>query len=698
MGSRIGQGGNYKLILQAQSVIRATNRGEVGMNISTGGPQILFFERDQQMTALLTSEFQLAGYECYAARTAVEVFDVIARNSIQLVLINLAQAATSRHEFWVALEAQRRGRGIQVISFRCFNLASYGPFDPEERPSEVTADAEVDGMQGVMRLIELVRTRVPTANAPASTSQRSSKATVPIPAMPSPSPLMTANDAPWTSSLTTVPLPPRSGMIYQPELPPDGPPLSEKQESLYAPFTQNVGSPPMPPPTISTKTGAAASIVMPPSGTGKGAAVTGKPSYVEKIRAVLYPNQRTWSSQGKLSSSTMPDTNNKRDTQYSAPQAAPTNPAAEAPTLQHLANGQMESSLAQLSRMVQERQPFTREYTNHGTPFHPPESTQFGQQLGSQASYRGNGHVPYNADRMNYAPPAPTPRPTQYAENLSSIPLRASPIQDLPAERTGEQVNTDGLRRPDVLSRTNYGQQSTPTPPLSSIATSKPASNSSPYQAVPAPTVKRPALTPIPPHAEEKEKVTDVLTHQKIEERKKINKPVLVEQKSESAQERPPQNVPAETDEAKNNSLLMDIMQSLPPMPPPSAQPPQAIQPQVLNGRATRSLGSVLIEGHLVPQSRLEVAENIQRMLCGVDLNYQLGEILLMFKLLTPDQLLAASLVSFGLINTKQIGSLGRIRQELHAMGLEYDLENLLVLFRILTPEQVREVKASWQS
>jgi hypothetical protein len=126
------------------------------------------------------------------------------------------------------------------------------------------------------------------------------------------------------------------------------------------------------------------------------------------------------------------------------------------------------------------------------------------------------------------------------------------------------------------------------------------------------------------------------------------------------------------------------------PIPPP--------QTPVLSGRATRSLGNVLLEGHLVPQHRLEVAQNIQRMLRGVDMNYQLGEILLMFKLLTPDQLLAASLVSYGLIAAPQIGALGRIRQELHAIGLEYDLESLLVLFRILTPDQLREVRASWSS
>jgi hypothetical protein len=149
---------------------------------------------------------------------------------------------------------------------------------------------------------------------------------------------------------------------------------------------------------------------------------------------------------------------------------------------------------------------------------------------------------------------------------------------------------------------------------------------------------------------------------------------------------------------ASNNAVLLDIVQSLPPMPAlTKQQQQQSVQPQVLNGRATRSLNKVLLDGHLVPEDRLEVAQSIQRMLRGVDLNYQLGEILLMFKLLTPDQLLAASLVSFGMLNTTQISALGRIRQELHSMGLEYDLENLLVLFRILTPEQLREVRSSLQ-
>lgn len=153
-----------------------------------------------------------------------------------------------------------------------------------------------------------------------------------------------------------------------------------------------------------------------------------------------------------------------------------------------------------------------------------------------------------------------------------------------------------------------------------------------------------------------------------------------------------------QTQKTPDNALLLDIVQSLPAMPAPTPQAQQSRQPQVHQGRATRSLGSVLLEGHLVPQNRLEVALNIQRMLRGVDMNYQLGEILLMFKLLTPDQLLAASLVSYGLITPAQISALGRIRQELHAIGLEYDLENLLILFRILTSEQLREVRSSWSS
>src|SRR6266700_5439703 len=150
----------YVILAQIIGIDAAITRS-AGMNVNSGGPHILLFERDQQLTGLLTSEFQLAGYECHAARTAVEVFDAIARFPIRLVLVNLAQAAASRREFWVALDAQRRGRGIQVFTFRCMNIAGYGADDSEDTSRTVLTDMEVDGMMGVMNLVDAVRSRIP---------------------------------------------------------------------------------------------------------------------------------------------------------------------------------------------------------------------------------------------------------------------------------------------------------------------------------------------------------------------------------------------------------------------------------------------------------------------------------------------------------------------------------------------------------
>ncbi len=125
----------------------------------------------------------------------------------------------------------------------------------------------------------------------------------------------------------------------------------------------------------------------------------------------------------------------------------------------------------------------------------------------------------------------------------------------------------------------------------------------------------------------------------------------------------------------------------------PAASQNQMLAPIVAPGQIERSLGNVLVEGQLVSQQRLEVALGIQRLLRGVDIDYRLGEVLLAFKFLTRDQLLAALLVSRGLVSPGQVASIGRIKQELHAIGMEYDLENLLILFRMLSSEQLREIR-----
>ncbi len=706
------------------------------MNISTGGPHILLFERDQQLTTLLVSELQLAGYTNHTARTAVEVFDAIARFPTRIVLVNLAQAAAARREFWVALDSQRRDRKVQVMTFLCTNLAGYGPRDLEDRSSIAIPDVEVDGMMGLMHLVDAVRARVPVEaiETTANTLPRMPKvsSTASSPSMPRP-------QQPSTPSV---------GTTYRPTAD-----MNAQQAATRTYAT--------PPPPTSTSFAPPASPASYPSSTNQapiqGSTTSNQPNSTEKIRAVLYPNQRTWSAQG-INNYPVPQENRDMTAYASRSYNASTLPGPSDSALQRLAGGQTndggnESGLAQLSRMAQGyRSPFEEESTNAYTSTEPmiqpantrPTSTLYQPEATQPAA-------PYTtASTMTYTPQAeinmgapgaypqvetndlnsayatyvsPSARPTQVNENsqmntISTQTLRASPIQDMPIERTTGSATPESTKRPDVLSRANYGQQlaqiaqqlqnlqlaQPASPPLASISTPMPSST-------PAPASREASTTPKPPapsspliqkevseegQREGEERAREV-------EREVENKGTVEGEKEnkgsgEGKQSQSRSGIDLEEGLTANNAVLLDIVQSLPPMPAISEQPPQSVQPQVLSGRATRSLGKVLLDGHLVPHDRLEVAQNIQRMLRGVDLNYQLGEILLMFKLLTPDQLLAASLVSYGLITTTQISALGRIRQELHAIGLEYDLENLLVLFRILTPEQLREVRASLQS
>ncbi len=710
------------------------------MNISTGGPHILLFERDQQLTALVISEFQLAGYECHTARTAVEVFDALARYPIRIVLVDLAQAAAARREFWVALDTQRRGRGVHVLTFHCSNLAGYGPQDPDDRSQNTMADLEIDGMPGLMKLVDEVRTRVPGSGSGTNTIPRLPKVGTPVPAQSTPASSQVFPQATTQRTgqpVTANPLIAANGTTHR------SPPATESSASSFSTGNSNAprnGSGIYPQstannPAVSAPPNGSSGVPVAPAtnntATGKSA------SYTDKIRAVLYPNQRNWSTQGNT---TIPTQQDNRTPAYDAPNGSPTASTTDAPAssftaLQRLANGQTgidspgESGLAQLSRLAQASYAATNAPDTHNS-YEPPDSRQ-GARSSFTLSNVSTERATSNTGPMNYIAQAPQAsqapqivsraQSAQRGENISTQPLRASPIQDLPVERAGGiQIGSENSKRPDVLSRTNYGQQQA-IQPLASISTSTPASTSAQI-VIPEPATTNTAsfTSSATPVASQKSvdvpQVEQVGSEEYLEEDpqeitnlRSAEKSYANEQNDEPpsddidqiAQKQPGQeqgiHERESTNTAHNNTMLFDIMQSLPPMPPVAPQPPQPVQPQVLNGRATRSLGSVLLAGHLVPQNRLEVAQNIQRMLRGVDLNYQLGEILLMFKLLTPDQLLAANLVSYGLITTTQISALGRIRQELHSIGLEYDLESLIILFRILTPEQLREVKNSWQ-
>ncbi|HLI05091.1 MAG TPA: hypothetical protein VKV40_00815 [Ktedonobacteraceae bacterium] len=696
------------------------------MNISTGGPHILFFERDQQVATLLSSEFQLAGYECHTARTAVEVFDAIARYSVRILLVNLAQAAAGRREFWVALDTQRRGRGVQVFTYQCKNIAGYGPSLPsddlEERPYTIKPDIEVDGMLGIMNLLEAVKrgTPRPTGSDTAS-SMSTSAGSGGIPRITATPVVNGKTVLPQSATLPTMPATTAAR---------DFSPIGERTAPLQAVNPNNTtgGSAVQPLPSFSqpTTVPAATAHTAPPQqpfpqsqpqvteGSERFQSLPTQ-SASEKIRAVIYPGQQSWSRN-------IPE---RQDT-------------GSADSGQKGQTSTMESGLAQLSRMIEEQKVSAQNTMRDGSPVPTAPPPVPGEETIAPWQQMGRPADPV-------APAAPSP--------AGSLPLRAAPIQDIPPGGD-DYPYSNGMRSTHNMhnaSLDNRGREATrsenaafsgnaqtpPATPLTVLA-SMMETLTPPTPASPTPPIAGQEVSPADitlettvsngkgngradayrvdettrlPHVDTREEsVNGQGLHASLQA-------ALQAQQAHTASAQAPQGTtPAPNGQTTQQAMsapevqgaslpttdttLLDIMQSLPPMSTPAPQqPPQSsVQAAVLTGRATRSLGSVLLEGHLVPQDRLEVAQNIQRMLRGVDMNYQLGEILLMFKLLTPDQLLAASLVSYGLLTTAQIRALGRIRQELHSIGLEYDLENLLILFRILSPEQLREVRASWNA
>src|ERR1700676_2072909 len=237
------------------------------MNVNSGGPHILLFEGEQQLTGLLISEFQLAGYECHTARTAVEVFDAIARFPIRLVMVNLAQAAASRREFWVALDAQRRGRGVQVFTFRCMNLAGYGPDDPDERSRAVLTDMEVDGMLGVMKLVDAVRARIPGSITGTGSFARLNTQTQSS---------TNGQDAPRSESVE------RSNR-QAPDNTHPAQVTSQPTAAMSALMSSNASGPSAPASPSQSEPGIAPRSGMP------------APTFTDKIRAVIYPGNRSYS-------------------------------------------------------------------------------------------------------------------------------------------------------------------------------------------------------------------------------------------------------------------------------------------------------------------------------------------------------------------------------------------------------------------
>lgn len=169
-------------------------------------PLILLFERNDAVAVPLIPQLRTAGYDVRAARIPVEVFDLLQREPIDLVLIDLGNAAANRREFWVGLDSQRKVRTVQVLTFRYMATGETGELESGLRASR--ADVEVQSAQGFSVLIDAIRARVPGAiPVPNFAGPPPASPFIPTPATPSlPRPATGSNPlAPQTPLSRPVP-------------------------------------------------------------------------------------------------------------------------------------------------------------------------------------------------------------------------------------------------------------------------------------------------------------------------------------------------------------------------------------------------------------------------------------------------------------------------------------------------------------
>ena len=136
------------------------------MDQTAGAPLIVLFERDDAIAVPLVAQIRLAQYDVRAARTPVELFDILGKHDVALVLVDLGNATAGRREFWVALDGQRRGHPTQVMTFRYTPPGSI--FDTDFEPSaRAIADVEISGAAEFELILDGVRQRVPVAGGSA---------------------------------------------------------------------------------------------------------------------------------------------------------------------------------------------------------------------------------------------------------------------------------------------------------------------------------------------------------------------------------------------------------------------------------------------------------------------------------------------------------------------------------------------------
>ena len=506
---------------------------------SSTTPLVVLFERDDAIAVPLLSQLRIAGYDVRAARTPVELFDITSKHMVSLILIDMGSATAGRREFWVALDTQRRGRPIQLMTFRY--IVPGGLFESDFEPvARAIADVEVHGAHEFQVIVDMVRQRVPLTGV--------------TPGAPG-----------LFAGVTPGMTPPLGGGMQLGGIAPIGAalgipsPFMSQQPVMFGALGagQGIGGLDVFGAVVDASSPFAHPATSNPFGPDSTVAEPALPGEDESPFAQPYssnPFAAATPSIDSLPAETM--------VSHAFSYQAPTNPPM----------GSFEERAAQLSNA------YAAEFGLADTPPLTPS-------LAADYSFSDAWTPPGGVDR--FAGPsasmgAPSAAPHGKARDLPDTGV-FTPTEYAPA------LAFDHL-------------------PLAARAAADPA------------TMQTAAITP----------------------------PISLE--SSPAKLRPP------------------------------------LTPQ------EESLGSVLVEGALLSEQKLEALQDMQQMLANANMDYKLGELALLFKFLSADQLLAALLVSRGLVSPQQIANLGRTKQDLANSGMDYNLADLLTMFHVLPEEQVRQI------
>ncbi len=559
---------------------------------SAVAPLVVLFERDDAIAVPLLSQVRLGGYDVRAARTPVELFDILGKNAVSLVLVDLGNATAGRREFWVALDAQRRGRNLQVMTFRYTPPGSF--LDPDFDPGgRAVADVEVRGPQEFSLIVDGLRQRIPVNGA--------------------------HDPGASMAALNGIPTP--FGM----------------------PGAQGFGSSPFAQPQLGYQPG-----FVVPSSPQQG---YGDDPYGRSAQAAPYAAQPGFGAP-----------------QWSGSAAA--SPYAQPVETNPFAIDESGSAFAQPLNA----NPFAGESAAPNTPF---AASPFAQPSTGQF---GDPHFEQRAAQLS----------AQYAQqfNLPDAPITqrgyAAPTPQSAFEASPPH-SWDAAPVMPALPRNWAAEPAMQAPPSNFAAFAAP--RPSPFEQ-PAPAPVSDAWTP--PDMDGETGVVPELAYAPLGGSSRDASPDWSAGGRPEWERDDPRDTAAFTMRGYQSPSAQLTRMETAPIPTPNL----SNLPAVAASPADRALGNVLVEGALLSPQKLEALRGIQAMLASVDMSFKLGELALIFKFLSPDQLLAALLVSRGYVSPQQIAGLGRVKQELAASGMDYDLEALLGMFHILPQEQLRQIRS----